>query len=119
MERKRVLVVDDNIVIRELLALSLDEYDVEVASNGKEAMKLMSSKNDFDCVITDYEMPEMYGLELLKHCKNVLNIPVIMMSGRIEMVKTAMSNGAAAFFSKPFNPDVLIEELDHLFAIAI
>ncbi|NQY75236.1 MAG: response regulator [Candidatus Margulisbacteria bacterium] len=120
MERKQILVVDDDILIQEMLIICLDDFEIVTANNGKKGMALVHPNSQFDCILTDYQMPEMNGIEFLKHCKiTVPNIPIIMMSGVNDIKKIAISNGACAFINKPFYPEILLNELDHLFSLEI
>jgi CheY-like chemotaxis protein len=85
MKRLTILCVDDDPRIRELYEVLFGSHghEVLVASNGRQALKLFhSQEEEIDAVISDYEMPEMNGVELaaeLKHCNPML--PVIMISG--------------------------------------
>jgi len=71
MESMKILVVDDEAPIREMIKKGLSQmggYSVEVAQNGAEAIEKIE-KDIFDLVLTDIKMPEMDGLELLKNIK--------------------------------------------------
>lgn len=102
----RVLVVDDEARIRELLVETLEAigYQTDGASGGGEALdKLRAEK--YDLVISDIIMPKMSGLELLNHIqKRHPSIPVVMITGNAykEIADTAQKAGAAAFLPKPF-----------------
>jgi len=85
---KRVLVVDDEPDIRDILKIVLeaDGFEVEEASNGKEALTKIQHRPP-DLIITDYVMPDMDGEELCRQIKNdilVRHIPVIMLTGKKE-----------------------------------
>ena len=71
METIKILVVDDEMVVREGLrrVLEGDRYHVEACASGRSALDLMQEK-DFDLVVTDLKMPGMSGLEVLKGSKN-------------------------------------------------
>ena len=64
--KSKILIVDDEKAIRESVSLVLTEegYETEIASNGKEALKLLNEL-DFEVLITDLKMPEMDGIELI------------------------------------------------------
>ncbi len=109
-----ILVVDDEKNIRQGLgqALSGEGYNIFLAENGVEALKIISREN-IDIVITDLKMPEMTGEELLKKItRDYRNIPVIILTGHgtIENAVQTMRDGAYDFITKPLN-------LDHLFLI--
>ncbi len=110
-----VMVVDDERNIRTGLgkALELDGYEVSLASDGQEALEMMSSA-EFDLIITDLKMPRVSGEELLKRVvSSHPTIPVIILTGHgsIESAVNAMRGGAYDFLTKPPN-------LDHLSLMA-
>jgi DNA-binding NtrC family response regulator len=113
VEPMKVLVVDDEAPIREMLQRGLSEiggYSVEVAQNGKEAVERIE-KEIFDLVLTDVKMPEMDGMELLKMIKGTRpEVPVVMMTayGSIETAVEAMKVGANDYITKPVNFDELL-----------
>ncbi|MBN2049634.1 MAG: sigma-54-dependent Fis family transcriptional regulator [Spirochaetales bacterium] len=102
-----ILIVDDEKNIREGLAASMemDGYEVVLASNGVEALRVLE-KEYADLVIADLKMPEMGGEELLKHISSAYpTVPVIILTGHgtIESAVNAMRNGAYDFLTKPVN----------------
>lgn len=106
MELKKILVVDDEAPLREILQRGLTQmggYWVEGAQNGQEAIEKME-KEIFDLILTDLMMPEMDGMELLKIIKGTRpDIPVIMMTayGSIDTAVEAMKTGANDYITKP------------------
>ena len=108
----RILVVDDEKSMRELLEILLLKhgYSVVCAENGSEALAMLRSQS-FDLVITDIRMKPVNGLEVLKHCKEIApRTPVIMISAyaSTELAVEAMNEGAYDFFPKPFNNDQIL-----------
>ncbi|MDC7124671.1 MAG: sigma-54 dependent transcriptional regulator [Spirochaetales bacterium] len=106
-----LLVVDDEKNIREGLGTSLemDGYNVLLASNGEEALKILNSK-ELDLIITDLRMPVLSGQELLKKViSSNPGLPVIVLTGHgtIETAVNAMRDGAYDFLTKPVNLDRL------------
>lgn len=107
----RLLVVDDDLSMREFLKLMLarEGYDVITASNGQDALN-QAIKNPFDLVITDIRMKHMDGIDVLKRIK-VLNpeTVVILISAFAtpETAVLAMNEGAFDLFPKPFQVDEL------------
>jgi DNA-binding NtrC family response regulator len=106
-----VLIVDDEKNIREGLgkALELENYNVFLAVDGKEALGIINSE-EVDLVITDLKMPEMSGEELLKKVASAYpTVPVIILTGHgtIESAVNAMRDGAYDFITKPLNLDRL------------
>ncbi|MDD5729701.1 MAG: sigma-54 dependent transcriptional regulator [Candidatus Omnitrophica bacterium] len=102
---RHILVVDDEPLVRHSLRefLALQGYVVNVASNGREALGLLKDYTA-DIVITDIKMPEMDGLQLLKHIKaDFPATPVILITsfGSIENAVEAMKDGAYDYITKP------------------
>lgn len=109
----KILVVDDDIIIRETISeiLKEDGYQVETAENGKEALEKLYSFQP-DVVLTDYVMPEMDGITLCKILKSnpdTIDIGVILITGinDLETRVKGLSAGADDFLSKP----IMIPEL--------
>jgi DNA-binding NtrC family response regulator len=112
----RILVVDDEPDMRQLLKRSLEpdlDCMVETASSGEEALKNLEEAR-FDMVLADIKMPGMNGMELLERIKkDYPDLTVLMMTafGRIETAVEAMKMGAYDFITKPFDHDALILRL--------
>jgi DNA-binding NtrC family response regulator len=113
MESMKILVVDDEAPIREMIKKGLTQmggFSVEVAQNGKEAIEKLE-KDIFDLVLTDLKMPEMDGLELLKNIKGTRpEVMVILMTayGSIETAVEAMRIGANDYITKPIDLNELL-----------
>ena len=109
-----LLIVDDSnsmrAVIKKIVTISGFKMDKCLeANNGKEAMDLLST-NWIDIIISDINMPEVNGLELLDQLKKndtLKEIPVIMITteGSSERMQEAFKRGAKGFVKKPFLPD--------------
>ncbi|MCB9621118.1 MAG: response regulator [Sandaracinus sp.] len=112
-EAARILVVDDEQVIREILAdfLSMEGFVVRTAADGSEALVELS-RTHYDLVLTDLKMPKMGGLELLgaiqKHTPNVVTV-IMTGFGTVETAIDAMKRGAYDYILKPFK----VEEVVH------
>lgn len=109
--KDKLLIIDDEKNIREGLqrALTLDGYDVMLASDGREALDRID-EGDIDLVITDLKMPRLSGEELMKDAlENYPYLPIIILTGHgtIENAVEAMRNGAYDFITKPLNIDKL------------
>jgi CheY-like chemotaxis protein len=110
MEKKRVLLIDDDDTFRRVLRATIDGlgYDVIEAANGREAIAVFPVKG-VDLVITDLLMPEKDGFELIRHLRRrAPGVPVIAMSGggRINSglyLEVAEQLGARWTLSKPFS----------------
>ncbi|MCW7754159.1 response regulator [Desulfobotulus sp. H1] len=111
---KRVLVVDDAPSIRMLVRFSLTKagYLVDEACDGKEALEKLVSGLHPDLVLTDFHMPRMDGLELIREIRaqgNSRFVPVVLFTSPQEPEKRreAREAGASAWIEKPFKPDAL------------
>ncbi len=118
---ERILVVDDEQIIRESLSFVLKKegYDVEEAENGKIAYDKIS-KSSYDLVITDLEMPEMKGTELLEKIRKLdvqTSTIVITAFGSLDTAISALRNGASDYILKPVEFDELITKVKKLFEI--
>lgn len=103
----KILVVDDELSMREFFKLMLDGegYQAECAPNGREAVSLIQ-KNFYDLVITDIRMPGMDGIEVLKKVKEISPETIVIMISAYattETAVTAMKQGAYDYIPKPFN----------------
>src|SRR5689334_20654870 len=110
--RQRVLVVDDEPSIRDLLAktLALAEYEVDTAPDGTTALDRMRAFN-YDLLIADLKMPGMDGLTLIRQAKRIkADLPVIIITGfsTESSAIEAVNLGVAGYLTKPFRvPQVL------------
>jgi len=107
--KSRILVVDDEESIREFLEIMLKKegYEVTIAEDGLKAKEVLAKKS-FDMVISDMQMPNMTGIELLKHVKESYPDVVFMMItafGTTETAVDAMKMGAYDYVTKPFKID--------------
>ncbi len=106
MENYRILVVDDEKVIREFLRdfLSDQGYETDLATDGKEALDKIKRSN-YDLVITDIKMPNADGIEVLKKVKRKnSNTEVIIITGypSLDTEAECKNFGAAGYIVKPF-----------------
>lgn len=116
MRKERIVVVDDDPDILDVLVLTLNEnYTVFTASNGKEGLDLVKLKSP-DLVISDYNMPVMNGVEFVRNLrKDILlrHLPIIMLTGKGETkdMVTGIEAGADDYLVKPFDPDNLLARI--------
>jgi len=120
---KNVLIVEDSKAIRSMMRIILEEtggYFFVEASNGFEALKSLPTR-EFDLIITDINMPDINGLELISYVKSnptYRNIPFIIVSTEKseEDQKRGMALGAAGYVVKPFSKqelrDVVVSVLE-------
>ena len=115
MEKKKVLICDDEEGVRESLRLILeDNYDLSFASTGSEAIE-KTRANRPDIVILDIKMPKTSGLETLKEIKKVLpGTKVIMASGykSPEIALETVKYGAVDYIVKPFESKEVLKLLE-------
>jgi two-component system chemotaxis response regulator CheY len=112
MAKHKVLVVDDSkamrlIVRRTLRQAGFEDLDVSEAGTGKEAFDLIASSS-FDLVLTDWNMPEMTGIELLTKLREEgsrVKLGFITTEGTPEMRARANAAGALFLITKPFTPE--------------
>ena len=107
-----ILVVEDDFALRSALAASLEVsgYKVSLADSGEAAVAILNKPNAADMVITDIQMQQLSGIDLLKHIrKNNTRLPVILMTayGDVSDAVEVMRLGACDYLQKPFEPERL------------
>jgi DNA-binding response OmpR family regulator len=117
---KKILVVDDKSSISALLVQFLStQYLVDTRADGLEALAWLQQGNFPDIIITDLQMPNMDGLELIKSLKEsgyFKDIPIIVLSSkdssadRVQCLKL----GAEDYIVKPFNPEELLLRIEKI-----
>ena len=118
---ERILVVDDEQIIRELLAelLSFEGYEVVSASDGREAIRLAALETPH-LVILDANMPEMDGIETtweLRSQQETCWVPIIMVTAFEETRTEALHAGVDDFVTKPFNVADLLARVKALLEV--
>jgi DNA-binding response OmpR family regulator len=103
----RILIVEDDHQIAELIELYMknDGYKIEKAGDGMMALQLLEG-TPFDLVILDIMMPKMDGLEFCKEVRKNNQVPILMVSAKVEDMDKiiGLMTGADDYMSKPFNP---------------
>lgn len=116
----KLLVVDDSSTMRRIIKntlVRLGHKDVLEAEHGLDAWEVLSKNDDVKVLITDWNMPEMNGLELVKKVRaeeKYADMPIIMVTtegGKAEVI-TALKSGVNNYIVKPFTPAVLKEKLE-------
>lgn len=109
--KSRILVVDDEEHIRELIRFYLDKegFSVLEAGNGEEALELLENEY-IDLAIVDIMMPVMNGFDLVEEMKQFKDIPVIMLTAKSQSADKlrGFSLGIDDYVTKPFDPDELL-----------
>lgn len=118
-----ILIVDDSFPMRAVIKKIIKASGFNVgefleASNGKEALQVMDQQW-LDLVLTDYNMPDMNGLELLKAMKQsdtLADIPVVIVTteGGDQRMEAFFSQGAVAYVKKPFTPEQIKAHLNRI-----
>ncbi len=116
--KKKILVVDDDEIIRTTLELNLLEagYSVDTAASGEEACTMFA--NGYDLIITDLLMEGVGGLEVLRRVKkhNPYTIVFILTGhGELDSAVEALRAGAEDYLLKPYNHDELLMRIDRVF----
>lgn len=109
---KRILLVEDVDSLRDVLAsvLEHDGYAVDAFPSAESALQNLKQQQEYACVLADFKLPGMDGIELLKNVRSLLpTVPYIIMTayGSIEISVEAMKHGANDFICKPFEPDTI------------
>ncbi len=118
----KVLIADDSISMRKIVSnilVQLGYTEIVETCNGKDAFEMLE-KARFDLIISDWNMPQMNGLELLKavrKSKNHMDVPFIMATaeGLKQNISAAFDAGATDFVAKPFSADIMAETLKKIF----
>lgn len=110
---KTIMTVDDSASVRQMVSLTLkdDGYTVIEACDGKDALAKLSGQ--IDLIITDLNMPNMDGIELIKAVRATANykfVPIVMLTTESQASKKeeGKSAGATGWIVKPFKPDQLL-----------
>ncbi|HYW46259.1 MAG TPA: sigma-54 dependent transcriptional regulator [Bryobacteraceae bacterium] len=118
--RGKILVVDDELDIREGLEflLTSEGYGVDLAQNGVEGLQKMES-HSYDLVLLDLMMPDLSGMEVIQQVRERdRETPIFMITayGSVEAAVDALKRGANDYFSKPWDNEKLIIEIDRMIA---
>ncbi len=115
---KKVLVVDDEVLLIKGLKFSLEDegFLVDAAYDGKEALEKFKS-GDFDLIILDLMLPEMDGMEVCKRIRETSDVPIIILSAKGEDTSKILGlvEGADDYLTKPFNTMELIARINAIF----
>ncbi|PGW73589.1 response regulator transcription factor [Bacillus cereus] len=115
MNKYRVLVVDDESDMRQLVGMYLDNFGYEwgEAENGKEALKKLETDH-YDFVVLDIMMPEMDGLSVCKEIRKTSDVPIIFLTAKGEEWNrvNGLRMGADDYIVKPFSPGELVARME-------
>ena len=117
----RFLVVDDSATMRRIIKNNLKTigFDSVVEADGGQAALVKIAAGDIDFVISDWAMPEMTGLDLLRAIRSNpahAKLPVLMVTGigQQEDIQLAVDAGVSGYVIKPFDPTTLAEKLHQI-----
>jgi CheY-like chemotaxis protein len=117
MSRRRVLIVDDDAPFLELLqrCFAKANFDVILASNGADALEILLDSEPLDLVLSDFMMPEVNGIELVRHVKasaKLFDTLVVLMSSNVDtdFRKRALDLGASAYLLKTDGAQAIAEK---------
>src|SRR5689334_14335452 len=119
--KKTILVVDDFASIRDFVCETLQRkgYETLGAANGNEAYKVLTEKSDnVSLVLTDYNMPDCTGFELLKKIKDnptVAKVPVIFLTteSNPDKMRSAKEAGLSAWIKKPYRSETFFAQIEN------
>jgi two-component system chemotaxis response regulator CheY len=118
--KKKILVVDDFTSIRNFVCETLERkgYETIGAANGNEAFKLLSETADVNLVLTDYNMPECTGFELLKKIKakdTISKVPVVFLTteSNPDKMRAAKDAGLSAWIKKPYRAETFFSQIEN------
>lgn len=123
-KKRRVLMVDDELINRELLEAILSlNYEVFSASNGKEAMDMLyNAEEPYSLILLDLLMPQMSGFEVLQACKEdekLREIPIIVMTSEKSAEVRSIRLGASDFITKPYRmPEVILARCERIIELS-
>jgi len=114
----RALVIDDSRAMRSILRGILVSLDFEVveASDGREAVEILTDDHDFNIALVDWNLPELSGLEVVTEVRRdprLARMPLLMVTTETEFerVTQALQAGANEYIMKPFDRDMLLDKL--------
>lgn len=106
-ETFKILIVEDEPELRDFLVnfCIVNAYQVDFASNGVEALNLISNNGSYGLIIVDFLMPNMHGVEFVRQARaQYANLPIIAMSAWDDVESSFIAAGANLFLRKPFDP---------------
>lgn len=118
---KKILIVDDSKTIRQQVSFTLSKggFTVVEAEDGKDGIAKLGANGDIAMIISDVNMPNMNGLEMVEAIKadgKYGAVPIVMLTteGSAELIERAKAAGAKGWLVKPFKPDQLIAAVNKL-----
>jgi two-component system chemotaxis response regulator CheY len=121
-QKTKILIVDDMMTMRKLVKKSLSAMgftDFDEAEDGAKAWVKINEKSDFNLIVSDWNMPNCSGIDLLKRVRTdsrFKNLPFVLLTaeGEAHQVKEALIAGVDNYILKPFTLDSLKEKLEQV-----
>lgn len=117
----RILIIDDEEDIRDLLVDILENYNVEAVAveNCKEGLSFLEKGEQIDLVLVDWNTPVMSGIEFtqaVRTLSHLKDLPLLMVTGKTEMddIAEALTQGVSEYLMKPFTPDMVKTKIEML-----
>lgn len=110
---KKILIVDDSRTIRQQVSFTLSKggYEVIEAEDGQDGITKLKANGDIAMVISDVNMPNMNGIEMVEKIKaDGIVVPIVMLTteGAADLIQRAKDAGAKGWLVKPFKPEQLV-----------
>lgn len=123
---KKVLVVDDSTLVRQMYRLVLNRYKCQIveARNGQEALDILALQNDIQIVLLDMNMPVMNGVQFLEKAGSLgiiktLRVIIISTEGKEVDTIRGLKLGARGYLKKPFNSSELHELIEKILPMGV
>ena len=122
--KRRVLIVDDELINRELLGAMLSQtFEIDFAADGEEAMAaLMQPEAAYSLILLDLMMPKLDGFEVIRRCQadeSLRRVPIIVMTSEKSAEVRSIRMGAADFITKPYDmPEVILARCERIIELS-
>jgi DNA-binding NtrC family response regulator len=119
----KVLIVEDDNAMAQMCAKLIRRHGhtAVIAGSGSDALAMVREARDIDVVISDVQMPQMTGVQLLSRLRDIdSSLPVILITGYAQVLSPlqAFELGATDYIMKPFEPEILIGSLERALGLA-
>jgi Response regulators consisting of a CheY-like receiver domain and a winged-helix DNA-binding domain len=115
---QKILVVDDDADIREVLRIQLENkgYSVSEAANGKKAVETIANNMDIDLIVLDVMMPELSGVDACTEIRKISSAPILFLTAKSKVSDKAVAyeNGGDDYLVKPFSQAELLMKIQSL-----
>jgi len=120
ISEESILIVDDELAVRESLRMILKPlYKLEIASNGREALRIIRDRNNkIDLITLDLKMPGLSGIDVLREIRTIdkeIGIIIVTAFGSLDNAKETVRYGVTDFITKPFNTAEIIFVINRFF----